>query len=397
MPNTRKPRPPGRTDHDLIVVGGGFAGLAAARSAAMRGLSVLVIDAKPEPGARIHTTGIVVPEAVEAAGIPHGLLRQVPGVRLYAPSLRHIDLFAPGYSFYTTRTADLLRWMAEEARRAGADVRYGARFVGAGRQDGRIRLAGLDASARYLFGADGARSQVAATFGLGRNRRFLTGLEISLDDPGLVAADRLHCFVDARLAPGYIAWAAPGPDHLQVGLAVRHGDRPDLAAFLAATEQRFGWSRAAVVERRAGLIPCGGPLRRFADDRVMLIGDAAGWVSPATAGGIRTALQHGHRAGTVLSDHLQLAGPPPATVMAREVPGFAAKRLLRAGLDHTPPNPVLNLLLATPALRPLAQRIYYHRRGVRGADRQAYLDWLRTQGTGGPAGRATLSPRRPAD
>ena len=48
------------------------------------------------------------------------LTRRVPGVRLYAPSLRHADLFSPGYAFFTTRTPDLLRWMASEARAAGA-------------------------------------------------------------------------------------------------------------------------------------------------------------------------------------------------------------------------------------------------------------------------------------
>ena len=45
---------------DLIVVGGSFAGLACARTAALRGLQVAVMDAKPEPGARVRTTGILV-------------------------------------------------------------------------------------------------------------------------------------------------------------------------------------------------------------------------------------------------------------------------------------------------------------------------------------------------
>jgi digeranylgeranylglycerophospholipid reductase len=369
----RQNRGSDKPDYDLAIVGAGFAGLAAARTAAARGLSVLVIDAKPEAGARVHTTGILVPEA---ADIPYHLKRQVPGVRLYAPNMRSTDLFAPGYSFYTTRTADLVRWMANEAERADAVLKFSTRFDGAEHDGPLIRLAGLNISARYLIGADGVRSRVAQAFDLDRNTRFLTGMEVALDTPALVDGNFLHCFVNAKWAPGYIAWAAPGPDHLQVGLAVRHGDRPQLAAFLAATEARFGWGTANVVERRSGLIPSGGPLKRIAAGNVMLVGDAAGWVSPATAGGIRTALQYGRRTAQALADHLQLAGPAPDIVMAREVPKFHVKSALRKLLDHTPPNPVLNALLAAPGMHKIAQHVYYHRRGVRGADRKAYRQWL---------------------
>lgn len=51
--------------HDVVVVGAGFAGLACARRLAERGLSVMVMDRKSEPGERIHTTGILVREAWE--------------------------------------------------------------------------------------------------------------------------------------------------------------------------------------------------------------------------------------------------------------------------------------------------------------------------------------------
>jgi digeranylgeranylglycerophospholipid reductase len=265
---------------DLLIVGAGFAGLAAARTAASRGLTVGVIDAKREAGARVHTSGILVREAIEEIDIPHRLTRRIPGVRLYSPSLKSADLFAPGYAFYTTRTADLLRWMAAEAREAGATVMNGVRFNGARRDGDLIRLVGIDLSARYLIGADGARSRVAAAFGLSENRRFLTGLEVELEPDDALDPRFLHCFVDSKLAPGYIAWAAPGPDAVQVGLAVRHGARPELAAFMAHTEPVFGWGRLRVMGRRSGLIPCGGPLRKTAAPGVMLVGDAAGWVSP---------------------------------------------------------------------------------------------------------------------
>ena len=374
---------------DVIIVGASFAGLSAARTAASRGLSVAVVEAKRDIGAHIHTSGILVREAIEEIDIPHHLTRRVPGVRLYAPSLKSADLFSPGYAFYTTRTADLLRWMAKEAREAGAQILLGTRFEGAERDGGWIRLAGIDIAARFLVGADGARSRVAKAFGLSQNRRFLTGVEVELEPDDTIDPRFLHCFVDSALAPGYIAWAAPGPDAIQVGLAVRHRDKPDLAAFMARTEHVFGWSRLRVIGKRSGPIPCGGPLPRVAAPGVLLIGDAAGWVSPMTGGGIRLAFRYGRRAASLIADHLGSGGPEPARALAREVPRFRVKRALRAALDLAPPNMLIDLALATAPVRRIAEQLYFHSRNDTGIDREAYLRWLERQA--GPD-RAAESP-----
>ena len=162
---------------DVVIVGASFAGLLCARTAAMRGLKVCVLEAKADPGARIHTTGILVKEAADEVDLPHDLMRRVHGVRLYAPNLKSIDLFAPGSYFLTTRTADIVRWLAREAERAGAAIMCGRRFAGADRDGDLIRIGSHGLTTRYLVGADGARSSVAECFGLGRNSRFLTGIE----------------------------------------------------------------------------------------------------------------------------------------------------------------------------------------------------------------------------
>jgi flavin-dependent dehydrogenase len=366
-------------EFDLVIIGASFAGLAAAKTAASRGLSVAVIEAKRDPGARVHTSGILVREAIEEIDIPHRLTRRVPGVRLYAPSLASIDLFSPGYAFFTTDTAALVRWMTAEARAAGAHLMTSTRFGSAQREGDRIQLDDLGISARFLIGADGARSRVASAFGLSENRRFLTGVEVEFEADGSLDPRFLHCFADSRLAPGYIAWAAPAPDVVQVGLAVRDGSRPDLAAFLSRTEARFGWSRMRVVERRSGLIPCGGPLPRIAVPGVLLVGDAAGWVSPMTGGGIRLALKYGRQAASLVADHLLNGGGAPEIALRRALPTFRAKRALRSLLDLAPPNALIDLALATAPMRRVAEQLYFHRRNDAGVDREAYLRWLDAQ------------------
>ncbi|MFK8034056.1 MAG: NAD(P)/FAD-dependent oxidoreductase [Hyphomicrobiales bacterium] len=357
----------GAADYDLAIVGASFAGLVAARSAALRGLKVLVIEAKNDPGARIHTTGIVVREAAEAVDIPHHVTKRIRGIRLYAPSGRHMDLFAPGYAFLTTDTAALMRWLADEATRVGVQIMCDTRFTSARYEQGLVHLDRPAITARYLLGCDGAKSQVAEAFGLGKNKKLLIGLEAEYKGLDAVDPRFLHCFLDSYIAPGYIAWAAPGPSVTQIGLATKGDAKPALQKFIDNTEAQFGYSKAEVVERRSGVIPCGGLVRPYATDGVMLMGDSAGLVSPLTAGGIKLSFEFGRRAAHAVADHLLNAGPTPEQVIDKDLPRFHIKSRLRSALNFGPPNWMYEMMIGTPPLRALAQRLYFHRRGSGGS------------------------------
>jgi digeranylgeranylglycerophospholipid reductase len=141
-----------REDFDVVIVGAGFAGLACARSVALRGMRALVIERGSAEKRVIRTTGLLVKEAAERWEMPARLTRRVRGVRIYAPAMRYLDLQAPGYYFLATDTAALMQWLTHEAQRAGATVRYNQRFEGACRRDGWIELDGRATRARYLVG-----------------------------------------------------------------------------------------------------------------------------------------------------------------------------------------------------------------------------------------------------
>jgi digeranylgeranylglycerophospholipid reductase len=361
-----------RKEFDILIVGASFAGLACARTAALRGLKVGVIDAKPEPGARVRTTGILVKEATDDFDIPAHLMRKVRGVRLYAPDGRALDLSAPGYYFQATDTAELLRWLAAEAQLAGASLMFGTRFRQATELAETVVLADAGITTRFLIGADGARSAVAGLFGLGRNRRFLVGSEVDCEPIAPVDGRFLHCFANSALAPGYIGWVVPGCGTTQIGIAARRPRKPDLAALVERVKQTFGIKRLHIDERRSGLIPTGGPVSPLGRGRVLLIGDAAGLVSPLTGGGIHTALSFGRKAAQIVGDYLFDRGAHPAAAFARAVPQFPLKRMLRTGLDLAPPNALINAALMTAPVRALAQRIYFHRRG---SSPESFEEW----------------------
>jgi len=362
---------------DLAIVGGSFAGLACARSAALRGLKVAVLDAKPDPGLRVRTTGILVKEASDAFDLPAGLMRKVPGVRLYAPDNRSIDLSAPGYFFQATDMPALMHWMAEEAARAGATLMYGKKFEGGLEYERGVAMGDVHAS--FLIGADGAKSQVAEAFGLSQNQRFLAGLEIECEPLQSVDGRFLHCFADSKIAPGYIAWMVPGVGATQIGLAASRPARPDLGALLRRLKSVMDVRDIRVTSRRSGLIPCGGVVRNLGTRRVMLVGDAAGMVSPVTGGGIHTALHFGRRAAVLVANYLGCRGPAPAPVLAAEAPRYGAKLWLRRALDLAPPNALINAALMTAPMRRLAQRLYFHSRGDGGESFEAWSHALEQQ------------------
>lgn len=364
--------------YDLAIAGGSFAGLVCARSAALRGLRTLVLERQPAPGARVRTTGILVKEVAERWEVPSRLVRRIRGVRLYGPSLAHIDLSSPGYYFLATDTARLMTWFAREAGQAGAELRFGRPYAGAQRQADGFELLGLNARARFLVGADGPRSAVARDFGLGRNSQFLTGIEGEYVGIRGLDPDVLHCFIDRRIAPGYIAWAFIGVHGIaQIGLACRAPVKPDLRGLMAKLGRLFDFQDARLIGRRAGVIPVGGRVQKWFGDRLLLVGDAAGIVSPLTAGGIHTALESGWRAAHAIADHLADGAPHPAQMLGDAYPRFLWKGALRRLLDAAPPDWLADALIATPPLRAAAQAVYFHHRGLMSA--RAWSDLWRAE------------------
>jgi flavin-dependent dehydrogenase len=137
-----------------------------------------------------------------------------------------------------------------------------------------------------------------------------------------------------------------------------------MAAFLDKIAPAIDLRKLQPTGVRAGLIPCGGMVKPVAASRALLVGDAAGMVSPVTAGGIHTALKHGAAAGHAVADFLHGKAEDPATSFVRTYPTFRTKRLLRFLFDHFQTDLSFNLLLATKPMRAAAGLIYFHHKGV---------------------------------
>jgi flavin-dependent dehydrogenase len=358
---------------DVLVVGAGLAGLHTATLLAQRGHDVLLVERRPRLTGAIRTTGIFVRRTLDDFPLPpEHLGPPIRRVVLYPPGLRRpVTLVSARDEYRVGDMAPLYAATARAAADAGVRIALGTRY--AGRRADTFLLAGRDAPtrvrARFVVGADGARSVVARDLGLDRNRHLLVGAEEVFEIPHHEEPPAFHCVLDPSLAPGYLAWVVNDGRHAHVGEAGYANRFPDglrraLERFGAAAPGLPGVDRPGEVERRGGPIPVGGLLRRISCADGLLVGDAAGAVSPLTAGGLDPCLRLSELATAVLDDALRSGRPDAlahydgAALRAR----FRGRLMLRRGLAQVRTPAVAATaftLLRTPFGRAAARRILF--------------------------------------
>ena len=361
---------------DVAVVGAGLAGLQFARKVAGRGMRVVLLDRKASLAEGIHTTGIFVRKTWEDFPLPDEQLgRPIREVVLYSPRRRELRLAAERDEFRVGRMSWIYLYLLEQCSRAGVHWIPSARMLEC-EEDGDASVLVVDRRgvrerirARFVVGADGARSTVARHLGLDRNHEMLVGVEEVVPSGGRANGSKpvMHCFLDPRLAPGYIAWVVDDGEEAHVGVAgYRHGW--DAASALRTFRASVGHlADGHVIERRGGLIPVGGMLRRIASTRGLLIGDAAGAVSPLTAGGLDGAMRLSAFAADVTAEYLDRGNANALQAYSgdRFRARFLARRWMRYAI-RAASNPLAMELacamLRTPPLRALAAHVFFARR-----------------------------------
>ena len=316
---------------DVVIIGAGLAGLQCAKLLSRRGAKILLVDRKTDLTRGVHTTGIFVRKTLEDFDFPAGTLgNAVRHVTLYSPGLRAVDLESEKDEFRVGKMGALYESMLRECLASGVEFSNGTRYISANSagsessnfssETGEVRTIvklekegkAFEVGAKVLIGADGAAARVAKDLGLDENEEWIVGYEEVYHAGNRAGEPRLHCFLDARLAPGYLAWIADDGEEIHIGVggyAANFNPREALKSFKEKTRKIFDLTGAKLAETRGGRIPVGGVLRRIASERGILIGDAAGAVSPLTAGGLDPALRLSRFAAQIVWERLQTNDP----------------------------------------------------------------------------------------
>ncbi|HJS25135.1 MAG TPA: NAD(P)/FAD-dependent oxidoreductase [Pyrinomonadaceae bacterium] len=295
----------------MTIIGAGLAGLQCARLLAPQGLNVLLVDRKNTLDQKIHTTGIFVRRTLVDFDMPDDCLGPpIKHVTLYSPAHRSLELVSQHDEFRIGRMGQLYQRYLQHCLLSGVHWLPQTSYLSHSANNGKLTLrlsSGSSINTRYLIGADGARSRVARDLKLELNREWIVGAESVLHGAVLAGPPRLLCFLDPKLAPGYIAWIAHDGEETHLGV----GGYPSLFDPTAALQEFrsrvadiIDLRNAKQIETRAGLIPVGGVLKNIANSTGLLIGDAAGAVSPLTAGGLDPCMRLSAFAASVVTEYL---------------------------------------------------------------------------------------------
>ncbi len=307
--------------HDLIVVGAGPAGAMCARRAALRGLDVLLLEKFELPRDKL-CGGALSPRVKTLVDfdISPVVERDVHCAVIHAPSGRRIDIIREDARGYLVKRSAFDYFLVEKAQEVGVDVIDGTKVLSVEQLKTGIRVLthGDSFKAQLLVGADGVNSIVARKVDI--RKRWtpdrvalcigadipITPSEInrilSIDKPsGRVALEMYPWAIDY----GY-AWCFPKSDEISLGLGYKMGNKVlDLRTAWTNFVERFEKEKdikLKIANRRAYRVPLGKLNQRITSRRTMLVGDAAGLVSPITGEGMYYAMRSGILAGQIASE-----------------------------------------------------------------------------------------------
>jgi geranylgeranyl reductase family protein len=306
-----------------VIVGGGPAGSAAARTLSSAGISACIIDKYTFPreklcgGLLTLRSKKIYDEVFDISWDP--VIEAVSrGVALYYHD-RLLHVVEDYKDLHFTYRYNFDNFLLRQAERQGAKLFLGDAVRGINSGDSTVTLGdGTLLTYKYLIGADGINSIVAKTLFKKPFDQETMAFGLEMEVPMSADHQRIH---DPEIYFGVVrwgyGWVFPKKDSLTVGMGGSYKKNQNIKTeFLNFLKMRFG--NVPEAEIKGHYIPFGDYRMQPGKNNIFLCGDAAGLVDPITGEGIAFAMQSGYLAGLSIVESFRKPGSATAFNLYRE-------------------------------------------------------------------------------
>lgn len=306
---------------DVLIVGGGPAGLSAANAAALQGVSVLVLEKTREIGYPVHTSGGSWIREMKKLGVPEKYMNPISRVDfMINDDKATFEFDEPVACVLDVR--GLYQHLAEEAALQGATIRINANVMEPILE--RDRIVGVKAirngveeiiRAKMVIDASGFHSTITRKLGyMDEITSYGYGAEYEIIT-GTWKQDHVALLFGSHFAPNGYGWIFPCGEHrVRIGTGIIFPETKQdpvalLDRFMESNDDIARILRPySLIEVHLGSVPNSGVIRQTYADHFLTVGDSAGHVSGIAGEGIRYAMDIGRMAGkvaaqAVLSNH----------------------------------------------------------------------------------------------
>ncbi|MEI6848291.1 MAG: geranylgeranyl diphosphate reductase [Chlorobiaceae bacterium] len=281
--------------YDVAVIGGGPSGAVAAAEIAKAGLSTVLIERNLE---NVKPCGGAIPLGlIEEFTIPAGLVeKRLSRMRARSPKGRIIEMHMPNGYVGMVRREKFDRHLRSIAEQAGAVVVEGLVTSISHVADGFVINTLNDKlptiSAHRIIGADGANSKTADELHFPANELKVIAMQQRFKYTAAIEkfSDIVEIWFDGEVSPDFYGWIFPKADHLAIGTGTEDNHH-NLKALQKRFVEKIGITDKPYLDE-AAKIPMK-PRKSFTQKKAILVGDAAGLVTPANGEGIFFAMRSG--------------------------------------------------------------------------------------------------------
>jgi geranylgeranyl reductase len=297
--------------YDVAIVGGGPSGAVAAAVLAKAGIATVLIERNLE---NVKPCGGAIPLGlIEEFQIPAELIeKKLSRMKARSPKGRVIEMHMPNGYVGMVRREKFDRYLRSEAERAGAVIVEGLVKSISHSGDGFVINTLNDKvpaiRTRKIIGADGANSKTADELHFPPNELKVIAMQQRFKyTPSIQKfSDIVEIWFDGEVSPDFYGWIFPKADHLAIGTGTED-KRHNLKALQKRFIEKIGITDTPYLDE-AAKIPMK-PRKSFTQEKAILVGDAAGLVTPANGEGIFFAMRSGKLGAQAMIEHLKNKAP----------------------------------------------------------------------------------------